>query len=182
MGCIIIAMPVREDAQKIADMLMRQGIQTDAVCTLSSEVLSKVHERDSGILICGKRLKDMGYAELSGYLPDYYAMIVISKDMMLDFYAQNIFFLQSPFKLKDLIGTIDMISQQHNLRIRRNKGKPPGRTNEEKEIIKQAKELLMNRNQMSEPDAYRYIQKCSMDSGNTMLETAQMIILLSNDR
>ena len=181
MGCIIIAMPVLEDAKKISEMLLRQGIATDATCTLSSEVLQRVHERDSGILICGKKLKDMNYAELSGYLPDYFGMIVISKDI-LDFYAQNIFFLQSPFKIKDLVGTINMISTQNNLRIRKNKGKPPARSNEEKEIINKAKMLLMDRNQMSEPDAYRYIQKCSMDSGNTMLETAQMILLLSEDR
>jgi len=181
-GCIIIAMSAPEDAKRLSDMLLRQGISTDAICTRSSEVLQRVHERDSGILICGKRLKDMSYAELSGYLPDYYGMIVITKDMNLDFYAQNIFFLQSPFKSKDLVGTIDMISSQQNLRIRKNKGKPPGRNSEEKEIINKAKLLLMERNQMSEPDAYRYIQKCSMDSGNTMLETAQMIILLSEDR
>lgn len=180
MGCIIVAMPVLEDAKKISEMLMRQGIATDAVCSLSSEVLHKAHERDSGIVICGKKLKDMNYAELSGYLPDYFGMIVISKDV-LEFYAQNIFFVQSPFKIKDLIGTMNMISAQNHLRIRKNKGKPPSRSNEEREIINKAKLLLMERNQMSEPDAYRYIQKCSMDSGNTMLETAQMILLLAED-
>ena len=31
---------------------------------------------------------------------------------------------------------------------------------------------------MSEEEAHRYIQKCSMDSGTNMLETAQMVISL----
>jgi response regulator NasT len=29
---------------------------------------------------------------------------------------------------------------------------------------------------MSEPEAFRYIQKCSMDSGNTMVESALMVL------
>jgi len=51
---------------------------------------------------------------------------------------------------------------------------------EEKELIRQAKELLMERNHMSETEAHRYIQKCSMDSGTNMVETAQMIVSLIN--
>ena len=31
---------------------------------------------------------------------------------------------------------------------------------------------------MTEEEAHRYIQKCSMDSGTNMLETAQMVISL----
>ena len=40
----------------------------------------------------------------------------------------------------------------------------------------QAKELLMDRNHLSEEEAHRYIQKCSMDSGTNMVETAQMVL------
>ncbi len=29
---------------------------------------------------------------------------------------------------------------------------------------------------MTENEAFRYIQKCSMDSGNTMVESAQMVM------
>ena len=51
-------------------------------------------------------------------------------------------------------------------------------TAEEKELILKAKALLMERNTMTEPEAYRYIQKCSMDNGTSLTETAQMIISL----
>lgn len=44
----------------------------------------------------------------------------------------------------------------------------------------QAKKLLMERNGMSENEAHRYIQKCSMDSGTNLMETAQMVISLIN--
>ncbi|BDF15193.1 ANTAR domain protein [[Clostridium] scindens ATCC 35704] len=43
-------------------------------------------------------------------------------------------------------------------------------------MIRQAKELLMARNNMSEEEAHRYLQKSSMDSGTNMVETAQMVL------
>ena len=36
----------------------------------------------------------------------------------------------------------------------------------------------MERNHLSEEEAFRYIQKSSMDSGTNMVETAQMILML----
>ena len=35
---------------------------------------------------------------------------------------------------------------------------------------------MMERNNMTEQEAHRYIQKCSMDSGTNMVETAYMIL------
>ena len=34
----------------------------------------------------------------------------------------------------------------------------------------------MARNHMTEEEAHRYIQKCSMDSGTNMAETAEMVL------
>ena len=39
-----------------------------------------------------------------------------------------------------------------------------------------AKALLMERNHLSEEEAHKYIQKLSMDSGNNLVETAEMIL------
>ena len=48
-------------------------------------------------------------------------------------------------------------------------------------MIRQAKALLMERNNMTEEEAHRYLQKCSMDNGTNMVETAQMILTLLFD-
>mgnify|MGYP000016563604 CR=1 FL=1 len=47
---------------------------------------------------------------------------------------------------------------------------------QEQKVIDDAKAILMEKNNMTEPEAFRYIQKCSMDSGNTMVESASMVI------
>ena len=50
------------------------------------------------------------------------------------------------------------------------------RGEEEKKILWEAKAVLMERNHMTEEEAHRYIQKCSMDSGTSLTETAQMVL------
>jgi response regulator NasT len=52
------------------------------------------------------------------------------------------------------------------------------RSDKEREILDQAKGVLMERNSMTEEEAHRYIQKRSMDNGTGMVETAQMILSL----
>ena len=43
-------------------------------------------------------------------------------------------------------------------------------------MIQKAKEVLMARNNMTEEEAHRYMQKSSMDSATDLAETAQMIL------
>ena len=54
-----------------------------------------------------------------------------------------------------------------------------GRGKVAERIIEQAKALLMERHHMTEPEAHKYLQKCAMDSGTGLLETAEMVISLS---
>lgn len=60
-------------------------------------------------------------------------------------------------------------------------GKKRKWTAEEQEYIDKAKKVLMDKSHMTEPEAFRYIQKISMDSCTNMAETAKKIILLHNN-
>ena len=52
------------------------------------------------------------------------------------------------------------------------------RSQEDQQIIRKAKELLMARNSFTEEEAHKYIQKRSMDNGTGLVEVAQMILSL----
>ena len=93
---------------------------------------------------------------------------------------EDVVCLGLPLKVHDLISTLEMMMESLVRRRRKQRLKPLERSREEQELIKQAKELLMDRNHMTETDAHRYLQKCSMDSGTNMVETAQMILSLIN--
>ena len=86
-----------------------------------------------------------------------------------------------PLKAGDLVNTVSMILSQIERRWKKDKKKPKQRSWKEQNYISNAKMLLMERNHLSEEDAYRYIQKCSMDSGTNMVETAQMVLMLLYD-
>lgn len=83
-----------------------------------------------------------------------------------------------PVKAGDLINTVHMMLTQQERRRRKEKKKNKNRSWKEQNYISNAKLILMQRNHLSEEEAYRYIQKCSMDSGTNMVETAQMILML----
>ena len=59
---------------------------------------------------------------------------------------------------------------------RKRKEQPARRSEGDRRLLAEAKSLLMERNHMSEGEAHRYIQKCSMDTGTNMVETAKMIL------
>ena len=59
--------------------------------------------------------------------------------------------------------------------------KTDSRDSSGKTEIKDAKELLMARNHMTEEEAHRYLQKTSMDSGTNLVETAQMVLSMMTE-
>mgnify|MGYP002508110420 FL=1 len=70
------------------------------------------------------------------------------------------------------------MTYNYNRKKKKEADRPRKRSEKEKEIIIKAKLVLMERNNMSEEEAYRYIQKTSMDSGINMVEMAKMILNL----
>ncbi len=79
-------------------------------------------------------------------------------------------------KVHELIDTVDMMVQNMERRRRQRRAVPAKRSGREQEEIREAKAVLMERNHMTEEEAHRYIQKCSMDSGTNLVETAQMVL------
>lgn len=55
-------------------------------------------------------------------------------------------------------------------------GEGPHRSAEDQKIIEQAKYLLMNRKQMTEAEAHRYLQKKSMESGVRLVDLARQYL------
>ena len=78
--------------------------------------------------------------------------------------------------MSSYIKLIAPISRCRNFQRKKRKAVPKERSQEEKQLIQQAKELLMIRNNMTEEEAHRYMQKTSMDSGTGLTDTAQMIL------
>ena len=138
-------------------------------------------ELDGGVLLCGYHLQDMYYRDLLDYMPDYFEMLLMASQGVISEAPPSVLCVGMPLKAGDLVNTVSMILSQIERRWKKDKKKPKQRSWKEQNYISNAKMLLMERNHLSEEDAYRYIQKCSMDSGTNMVETAQMVLMLLYD-
>ncbi|MCR5508857.1 MAG: ANTAR domain-containing protein [Lachnospiraceae bacterium] len=178
MNCIIVLMPGIEEARKIGGLLNKHGYPPDLVCTLAADALSLSCRMDDGVIICGSRLNDLSFIELQDCIPKYFRLIILSRNVMNEEYPEEALKLEMPLRISELIGAIEAEADKYYIRPKDNKVVRHARSNEERKYIDKAKALLMKNRSMTEQEAYRYIQKMSMDSGNTMTETAQMILLL----
>jgi len=174
---IIVAFPKIDDAKSIKNTLIKNGFEVNSTCTTGAQVISITDQLDGGIVISGYRLSDMYYNELNNYLPKGFEMLLIASPTKLaESKESNIVCLKMPLKINDLLNTLQMMTYNYTRRKRKEKQK--GRTEEEKAAINKAKQVLMVRNNMTEEEAHRYIQKISMDSGINMVEMAEMILNL----
>ena len=177
MADIIIAFPKLDDAKNLKKLLLRNGYDVSLVCDNGAQVVGAVNELDGGVVICGYRFSDMHFSEILDYLPKGFQMLLMASPAKLeDSDISEIVSLPMPLKVQDLLDTLNMMMVQYRRWKKKQKNKPKVRSEGEKRIIQKAKELLMERNQMTEEEAHRYLQKSSMANGVNMIETAQMVL------
>ena len=176
MGAIIIVMPRYENALRIRDSIKSEGLWDDFVISDSGrEVLELSDNQDISLVITTQRQKDMGYEELVTYLNPRIPVILLTKDEGLLPFSDSVRKLIMPFKLENLNSLIAslVVNERH---IKKKKLRSP----EEQATIDKAKSILMSSRGMTEPEAFRYIQKTSMDTQRSFVETAEMILTLFN--
>ena len=157
---IIVVLPKLEEAKGVKNILVRSGFQVTGICTTGTQAISQADGLNDGIVICSYKLADMIYTEL---------------------YGKGIVCLSMPLKVQDLINTVNLMVESVERRRRKRRMQPKVRNAADEKAIKDAKELLMVRNHMTEEEAHRYLQKTSMDSGTNLVETAQMVLSMMTE-
>lgn len=175
MSNIIIALQKIEDAKRLQAVLERNGLSVTSVCNTAAKALSLVSVLEEGVIICGYRLPDMGFLELQECLNEEFEVLVLTSPK----YAQEVsgaaVCITLPVRQSELIHTVNMMLDQIAERRRKLK-KPRARSREEKSCITDAKLRLMKMKQFTEEEAYRYLQKRSMNTGTTMAEAAKRML------
>lgn len=182
MNSLIIAFPKIEDAKRIGDVLSRHDLYVDALCTTAAQALGEMNNRNGGILICGYKLPDMFFTDLRENMPPGFEMLLIASPRVLSSYeGSGVVSLAMPLSVYELMNTVQMMRKQFQKRLKKEQKNHKPRSKEEQEVIRNAKSLLMERNHMTESEAHRYLQKCSMENGTNLVETAEMVLTLMND-
>ena len=177
---IVVAFSKPEEAKTIRNVLVRNGYSVLAACTSGAQVLSQVDELHDGLIVCSYKLADMLYSELHECLPAGFDMLLMaSRNHWDECIGNDIVCLAMPLKVHELLSTAGMMVEQLERRKRKRRLTPRTRNPEEEALIREAKAVLMERNNMDEEEAHRYLQKCSMDSGTNLVETAQMLLSMT---
>ncbi len=176
---IIVALPKLPDAKTIKNLLVQNGFSEIVAVSSGAQAISNADYMEMGLVISGYKLPDMIYSQLAEDLPaDFKLLLLASGRVLAERSDEDIVSLQMPFQVHDLLGTVELMMGGLTLERRKKKAAPKKRSPQEETLINEAKALLMSRNNMSEKEAHRYIQKRSMDASTSFVEMAQMILAM----
>lgn len=178
---VIVVFPKAEDAKNLKNLLVRNGYNVAAVCTTGAQALHYADGLVNGVMLSAYKLPDMMYSEIREYMPGGFDMILLASRNHLS-ECDDVVTVAIPFAVRDLLNTLEMSMQTVIRRKKKLRQKPVERSREEGMLIENAKVVLIERNQMTEEEAHRYLQKCSMDSGINLVEAAKMVLAIEEYR
>ena len=179
---VVVAFAKSNEAAAIRGLLARNGFGTPMVCTSGAQVLSQTDGLNDGLIICGYKLTDMLYSQLQECLPEGFQMLLLASPAYQSECLENgVECLTMPLKGQELLDKAALMAEEISRRRRRRRLQPRVRNPEEEALLTKAKGLLMEGQHMTEAEAHRYLQECSMDSGTNLVETAQMLLAMEKN-
>ncbi len=167
---------IQNDAlrQNIVGILQKNGIEVRHTCSSGRDAIRTIKRMDGGVIICSTRLYDMTADQLADTLKKEAFFLCLGKPIDLDFCEnEDLFKVSLPVRSGELIGSLNILLQLDERAVEK---RIPHRSSADQHIIKEAKSLLMYQQEMTEDQAYRFIQKRSMESSTPMTDVARMII------
>ena len=159
-----------ETAERIASFLRESGYEVIRICSSADEVRRTFRLIQDGILIAGVRLRNRSLDEVAADLNEHVEILCLCRpDQFSQISSEKIFRQAMPVSRTVLIAWADMLEQLHYQRM-------PRRTESDREMIRSAKEIIMEQKQMDETEAHRYLQHLSMNLGLPMAKVAERII------
>lgn len=170
---IVVAFENEATCRRMSEMIESSGA-AGCICVHScGEVRRIINQTHCNIVVCGYKLADGSGEALFEDLPPTCSMLMVATQPQLDMVSEDIFRLPAPISRTSLVASVQMLFQMNR---RLNKFVKPQRSGAEKQLVEDAKRLLMDRNGMTEEQAHRFMQKRSMDAGLKMVQTAEMIL------
>lgn len=169
---ILVAFPGEKTRTYITGVLERMGIAVEAVCGTGVEVISQAKRMKSGILLAGEGLVDMTAQDLRDSLPKGFHMVLLARPSELADCRGEVTKVAAPATEQMLVDAVLGVQNE----IAQKTAAIPQRSPADKALIAEAKLRIMAQKSISEEEAYRFIQKFSMNMGYKMVQTAQGIL------
>jgi len=151
-------------------LLASSGFSVFRVCASGSILRRTISESEDCIVIMMGQLPDCKADELVWDYGDRVQILLIARPEVLDdCESREIFKLAIPTSGRSITGALEMLNQLHAMRA-------PKRMGAERQVVEQAKEILMRQRGLTEPEAHHLLQKYAMDHGMKMSDYAADIV------
>ena len=170
MARIIIASASEASRTQLARLLSASGFSVFRLCAGGSELRRTLNTCEDGVLVIAGSVSDCLIDALVEDFGDCFHILLIGRpDALSACESPKVFKLAWPCSGSAAIGAIQMLSQLHAMRL-------PRRAGDDKALVEQAKALLMETQQISEPEAHRRMQQYAMRHNIKMTDYAELIL------
>ena len=181
---ILLALRQRESIEQIKNILTPRGYLIVDCCTSGMQALRVAGLSHIDIAIVGFMLADMPGLTLANDLLSQQdcSVLILTPPEQINYIRNNagandIVCLPKPVTPQSLLTSIDLILQyRERIQCITQQTQKLKMDLERRAIAERAKTLLMHKLNMSESEAWRFLQKQSMDSGKPLQEVAEVII------
>lgn len=174
MDKIVIAFPSEYAIGKVLSMLDVSGMRASARCHSGAEVIRAVKTLRGAMVVCAFKLTDMTADTLAHHLSAEALVLVLARPAELALCEEEgLFKLPLPLHSGDFAASLRMLSQICDQRFSL---LYPKQEQENENLVRRAKAMLMHKGQMTEAQAHRFLQKKSMNTGMRLEDTAKLVI------
>jgi len=167
---IVIAGRSAQSREQMASLLSSSGYPVYRLCSSAGELRRVLNDCDDGLLILAGQLPDCSADELFWDYGSQVQILLIARPPVLEACEEaGVFRLALPTSQQAVLGAVEMLTQLHRMRL-------PKRSADEKQLVEEAKALLMQRDGLTEPQAHRMLQQSAMSRGLRMADCAAQII------
>ena len=175
MARIVIAGSSEHSRIQLARLLSSSGHSVYRLCAHAAELRRALNESEDGVLILAGPMPDCSADELFWDYGEHVRILLIAKPPALEACEEaGIFRLALPTSRQAVLGAVEMLTQLHHMRL-------PKRAADDRQLVEQAKQLLMRRDGLTEPQAHRALQQAAMNRGMRMADCAAQIIKTSRE-
>ena len=170
MARIVIAGRSAQSREQMASLLSSSGYPVYRLCSSAGELRRVLNDCDDGLLILAGQLPDCSADELFWDYGSQVQILLIARPPVLEACEEaGVFRLALPTSQQAVLGAVEMLTQLHRMRL-------PRRSADERQLVEEAKALLMRRDGLTEPQAHRMLQQAAMSRGLRMADCAAQII------
>ena len=174
MARIIIASAAHSNREQLSRLLASSGYAVFRLCASASELRRALNECEDAVVILAGAMPDLKPDELQWDWGGRVHILLIGKPELLEACeSKEVFRLALPSTGQAVTGAVEMLTQLHQMRL-------PKRSADDKNVVEQAKRLMMEKQKLSEEEAHKLLQQYAMNHSMKMADYAAQILRVSN--